>query len=396
MHIGPNAEGILQISMAMPDDVHKHIRGNASDPHSRAIARTILMYTVPQWACIGRMPNRTPPDNNGRRIRQYDRFCGDELRFLNVRPRDFQSLRIFYLQDDTDPGMLEQLIIAGLVDAVKRYPLNATTGSTEGVSDLFRPNLIRIFKILEKYGIPFLSHSACTHETDGCEIDFYEWEIRDIPNLRRLRKICPNLKIIAEHASTFQMIRWVTEEYRAGRPTAATLTPHHASHTRNKLFEGGKMHPHFHMLPPLMPVDHMMAVRGAMVSGLPCFFCGTDDAGHDVLSKEAEPCSGGVCSVLNAIPAYVQIFENESALDKLENFMSVFAARFYGSKLFRGQWVPIIKKVAGRMLTIVKKPWTVPWRIPIVDGISYIVPYLAGKDMDWQVPAVMPLIAELV
>ena len=73
-----------------------------------------------------------------------------------------------------------------------------------------------------------------------------------------------------------------------------------------------------------------LAIRKAAVSGDPRFFFGSDSAPHRLVDKEKAGGAAGVFNVPTAFPDTVQVFEGEGALDKLERFMSLNGARFYG------------------------------------------------------------------
>ena len=84
--------------------------------------------------------------------------------------------------------------------------------------------------------------------------------------------------------------------------------------------------------------------------------------------------------------AYAAVFAGEGALDdgRFESFMSVNGAKFYG--------LP----ANTRRMTIRKQSWRVPESFEVVGSgeggrdasAEVIVPYMAGKEMHYQVAAI--------
>jgi dihydroorotase len=83
-------------------------------------------------------------------------------------------------------------------------------------------------------------------------------------------------------------------------------------------------------LPVLKREKHRAALRAAATSGEPNFFLGTDSAPHLRHLKEADCGCAGVFSAPVAIQAYLTVFAQENALDRLEAFASLNGPAFYG------------------------------------------------------------------
>src|SRR5690606_29273768 len=96
----------------------------------------------------------------------------------------------------------------------------------------------------------------------------------------------------------------------------------------NDLFVGG-LRPHYYCLPILKRHEHQSALIDAATSGDPHFFLGTDSAPHPITAKEAACGCAGIYNALCALEIYAQIFEQYGALEKLENFASVYGPTFY-------------------------------------------------------------------
>ena len=98
---------------------------------------------------------------------------------------------------------------------------------------------------------------------------------------------------------------------------AATITPHHLLISPNDIFAGG-LQPHIYCLPIAKRKSDLTAIRWAAVSGDPRFFFGSDSAPHLLTSKEGSLGAAGIFNVPTAVPYVAQVFEEGSALDKLE------------------------------------------------------------------------------
>src|SRR6202011_6054662 len=101
------------------------------------------------------------------------------------------------------------------------------------------------------------------------------------------------------------------------------------------LFQGG-LRPHYYCLPVAKRERHRLALRKAVTSGDSCFFIGTDTAPHVASAKEAACGCAGVFVGATALQTYVQVFDEEGALDRFEAFASVNGANFYGLPVNQG------------------------------------------------------------
>jgi len=88
-------------------------------------------------------------------------------------------------------------------------------------------------------------------------------------------------------------------------------------------------------------------------------------------AKENACGCAGIYSAHAGIELYAEVFEAESALDKLEAFASFYGADFYGLPRNNAK------------LTLVKDRWSVPESIPFLG--NYLVPMRAGQSVDWKV-----------
>nr|MBX2809969.1 amidohydrolase family protein [Cellvibrionaceae bacterium] len=187
---------------------------------------------------------------------------------------------------------------------------------------------------------------------------------------RHLRGIVanyPTLKVVFEHITTREAVAFVED---SPANVAATITPQHLLLNRNHLLVGG-IHPHNYCLPVLKRNTHQEALRTAATSGSAKFFLGTDSAPHEQHNKESACGCAGCYSAWSAIELYTQVFEEMDALDKLEGFASHYGADFYGLERNPGT------------ITLKRSHWQVPKAITLSNGET-IVPFFAGKTLDWQ------------
>ena len=77
------------------------------------------------------------------------------------------------------------------------------------------------------------------------------------------------------------------------------------------------------MSPILKREEDRKALLSASFNKNQKFFMGSDSAPHDVRLKENDCGCAGVFNTINSIQLLTQIFENNSCLDMLENFVSI-------------------------------------------------------------------------
>ncbi len=334
------------LTIRRPDDWHVHLRDG--DRLALVLGETARVF--------GRaivMPNLSPPVTTVKDAAAYRnriRQSGKGARFV--------PLMTLYLTDATDPDEVEKGFRGGVIVACKLYPAHATTNSEHGVTDVarIRPVLAR----MEKIGLPLLVHGEVT-DTD---VDVFDREAVFIERtLAPLVRDFPALRIVFEHVTTKDAVDFVAAQ---AKTVAATITPHHLMINRNAMFRGG-FRPHAYCLPVAKREVHRLALRKAAVSGNPKFFLGTDSAPHAVATKESACGCAGIYNAPVAMSAYATVFEEEGALDRLENFASHFGAEFYG--------MPVNED----SLKLERAPFTVPERI------GDMVPFLAGETLNWRV-----------
>jgi dihydroorotase len=296
------------------------------------------------------MPNLAPPVTTPEAAAEY------RERIRLAAGAGFEPLMTCYLTDRTSPDEIERGFAQGVWIAAKLYPAGATTNSTSGVTDI--RNIYPALARMESIGMVLCVHGEVTDP----EVDVFDREAVFIE--RVLDKVVgdfPRLKIVFEHITTEDAVRFVTRQPYV----AATVTPQHLIINRNAIFSGG-LRPHAYCLPVAKREKHRLAVRKAATSGSPKFFLGTDSAPHAREAKESACGCAGIFNAPFALESYATVFEEEGALPKLEAFASLNGPRFYG--------LPANEAT----ITLEKAETKVP------DEIAGIVPFHAGETLGWK------------
>jgi len=339
---------LQSITIRRPDDWHLHLRDGD-------MLTLVAPYTARQFARAIVMPNLAPPVTSVKQAAAY------RDRIVAAAGPGFTPLMTCYLTDNVDPAELARGYVDGVWVAAKLYPAGATTNSESGVTDV--ANIRRALARLEEIGMPLLVHGEVTDPM----VDVFDREAVFIDRvLDGLVRDFPSLKIVFEHITTRQAAEFVAE---APANIAATITPQHLMLNRNALFQGG-LRPHAYCLPVVKREEHRLAVRKAAVSGSSKFFLGTDSAPHSREAKESACGCAGIFNAPFALEAYVQIFDEEGALDRFEAFASLNGPAFYG--------LPVNEST----LTLERAACEVPEIIG--KGVGALVPFGAGGSFAWR------------
>jgi dihydroorotase len=332
------------LTIRRPDDWHVHLRDGE-------MLRRVAPYTARQFARAIVMPNLVPP------ITTVEAAAAYRDRILAAAGPGFTPLMTCYLTDDTNPDELQRGFEEKAWIAAKLYPAGATTNSASGVTDIRRihPALER----MERIGMIFCVHGEVTDP----EVDIFDREAVFIERvLDPVVREFPALKIVFEHITTKEAAQFVEG---AGENIAATVTPQHLIINRNAIFAGG-LRPHAYCLPVAKREKHRLAVRNAATSGSSKFFLGTDSAPHSREAKESACGCAGLFNAPFALESYVQVFEEEDALDKFEAFASVNGPSFYG--------LPINEETVAFKREELQVP----------DEVDSLVPFQAGGVLRWR------------
>ena len=301
---------MTDITITRPDDWHLHLRDGD-------ILKAVLPFTAELYGRAIIMPNLKPP------LRKRAEIVSYRDRIINLLPHesDFQPLMTLYLTDETTPVDIRSCMDDNLIAAVKLYPVGATTNAEHGVTDIKR--VYPVLEFMQEKGLPLSVHG----ETSDPDVDVFDREAVFIErNLAPLRNDFPELKVVFEHLTSKIGVDYVLS---GSKKIGATITPHHLLITRNDIFRSG-IRPHMYCLPIAKKDSDRTAVRKAATSGDSRFFFGSDSAPHQTISKIGSQGAAGIFNVPTAVSCVTQVFEEESALDKLEGFLSVFGPRFYG------------------------------------------------------------------
>ena len=340
-----------RITIRRPDDWHVHLRDGE-------MLRAVAPYTARQFARAIVMPNLVPP------VTRIDAASAYRDRILAALPdgHGFTPLMTCYLTDDADAEEIARGFSEGVWVAAKLYPANATTNSAHGVTDIAR--LRPALEAMQRIGMPLLVHGEVTDPV----VDIFDREAVFIERtLAPLARDFPALKIVFEHITTAEAVAFVEG---AGPTIAATVTPHHMMLNRNAIFEGG-IRPHAYCLPVAKRERHRVAVRRAAMSGSPKFFLGTDSAPHAVERKEAACGCAGIFNAPFAIESYLEMFEEDGAIDRFEAFASENGPNFYGLPLNDGT------------ITLERRASEVPTSLPAAG--TAIIPFQAGETLRWRI-----------
>ncbi len=217
---------------------------------------------------------------------------------------------------------------------------------------------------MSEHGLPLLIHG----ESVDSNIDIFDRELDFIVNyLTSIIERHPRLKIVLEHISTADAVRFVES---CSENVVATITAHHLLFNRTHIFCHGKLHPHLYCLPILKKESHRIALLNAATSGNPKFFLGTDSAPHSIERKQSDCGCAGIFSSPISVELYAEAFDSVGRLDRLEEFCSVFGQRFYG--------LPLTEK----KISLTRKSSIVPEFFPFGDGSVRCL--RAGEEILWS------------
>lgn len=298
------------LTIRRPDDWHLHLRDGD-------MLKVVLPYSAAHFARAIIMPNLVPPVVTSLDAEAYR----DRIMAALPKGSRFEPLMTLYLTERTLADDVETAFRAGLATAVKLYPAGATTNSDSGVRSIeaVHPVLERLAEI----GMPLCVHGEVTDK----DIDIFDREAVFIDRvLDPLRRRIPGLRVVMEHVTTRDGVDYVRS---AEEGLAATITTHHLIINRNAILAGG-IRPHYYCLPVAKRETHRLALREAATSGDHRFFLGTDSAPHVDPAKECACGCAGIFTAINTMSCLAHVFEEDGALDRLEDFASVFGPNFYG------------------------------------------------------------------
>jgi dihydroorotase len=326
------------IVIRTPDDMHLHLRqGTALADYAKRTSSSFGRAVV--------MPNLVPPISTPELLESYR----NEIQKLAP---GLEPLMTFKLLPGMSPEMVTALKGAGSV-AGKYYPEGVTTNSEDGIRNT--DELYPILEVMEDSGLVLCIHG----EEPGAPV--LDRESAFLPQFEEMAVRFPRLRMVFEHVSTAEGVS-VVEKLPAN--ISATVTVHHLLFTLEDLMATG-LDPHLYCKPVVKTEVDRREIQRVVLEQNRKFFFGSDSAPHPVAAKTTAPAAAGVYSAPVAMPLLIDFFDTNNALDKLEDFTSLFGPEFYRLPLNREEstWVNI------------------PWQVPgIVDGV---VPLCAGKQLLW-------------
>ena len=340
---------INELIIPRPDDMHLHLREGK-------MLKVVSQHSASQFGRAIVMPNLKNPVINTELAHKYY----DEIKKY-TKTHQFEPLMTIYFNEGLTLEELKKIKASSKIIGIKLYPKGVTTNSNKGINSF--ESGYKIFEMMEELDIPLLIHG----EVNDKSVDIFDRERIFIEkHLSKAHKEFPNLKIVLEHISTKDSTEFVKD---SSNKVAATITPQHLLYNRNELFLGG-LRPHAFCLPVLKREEHRVAVLNAAISGNPKFFLGTDSAPHKRAEKESSCGCAGIYSALNAMEIYAEIFDQNNAIEKLENFCSKFGADFY--KLNQNKEKLKLTRSKNKVPTVIK-----------IDNDD-VVPLMAGQEIGWN------------
>lgn len=330
----------------MPDDFHAHFR--QGEP--------LMQYARQHAGQFGRvllMPNTVPPVSNARQLTEYRADVEHALAEMPIAER-FEPLFTFKILPSMQAEEIKNLAYAGAI-AGKYYPSGSTTNAADGPHSF--DEVDEVLSTMEELGLVL-----CIHGEDP-EAPVFEREHTFLLQIERLLARHPHLRIVLEHLSDKESVRFVEQ---GPDNLAATITAHHLLFTVDDMI-GNSMNPHLYCKPVLKFARDREALRFAVLSGSKKFFFGSDSAPHPREKKESAAAAPGVYSAPAALPALVEFFDSLGSLDTLIPFMAEHGAAFYGLA------------APSRTITLERAPWQVP---RLIDGV---VPMCAEKTLSWRI-----------
>lgn len=330
------------LEIRRPDDMHVHLRdGQALAGYAADAARFFARVLV--------MPNTTPPIVTARDVIDY------RARVVEAAP-GLDALMTFKIAAAIAPRSIPELAAAGAI-AGKLYPRGATTNSEDGVADV--ESAFPLFEAMEAEGL-----ALCIHGEDPTAAPL-ERERAFLPVLARIVERFPRLKVVFEHVSSKEGVEAIE---RMPATVAATVTVHHLLYTLDDLF-GGRLNPHLFCKPLIKGAADRAAIQRVVLDGDRRFFFGSDSAPHPRAAKEGGSGAAGVYSMPVSLSLLAGFFADHGVPEKMEDFVSLFGARFYGLPLNEGRLV-----MRRRIL-----------RVPA--EVHGVVPLAAGKELPWSADA---------
>jgi dihydroorotase len=336
------------LQIIKPFDAHLHLRAGE-------MAYFVSKISAGQFSDVIVMPNLQPPIIT---VANALKYKADLESYA-----DCNYHMALYLTESTTIEEIELAAIDPNIIGFKLYPLNATTGSQFGISDIKK--VYHLFKRMEELKVPLLVHGEVTRP----DVDIFDREsVFIFETLSYIVNIFPELPITLEHITTKDAVDFVLDTDNV----VASITAHHLLMNRNAIFTVGDktaLNPHNFCLPIAKAEEHRQALIEAATSGNRKYFGGTDSAPHPLSCKESSCGCAGCFTALTAVELYATAFAKVGKIDLLEKFLSFYGRQHYGID------------IPNETIYIDEKEFTIPKKLEM-NGLT---PFMAGETLNWKV-----------
>tara|TARA_Y100000768_G_C23940913_1_gene665077 strand:+ start:74 stop:1087 length:1014 start_codon:yes stop_codon:yes gene_type:complete len=289
-----------------PCDFHVHLREGP-------LSHFVLRENNKHFQKILVMPNLKKPLTNSNLLLNYR----EEILKKNVSS---EILFTIYLNNNCSLKDLNFMHKNNIFFSAKLYPLNATTNSAYGVSDIKK--MSKYFAFLEDNNIPLCIHGEHVHDND----DPYDREKKFLDKeLSWIIKKFKSLKITLEHITTKDSVSFV----KSNKNISATITTHHLLEN-TFTFLGSELKPELYCKPIIKGSSHQEALQKVALSGNPKFFFGSDSAPHLKSRKFAPSCCAGIYSTKYSISNIIEFFWINKKILNIDKFLTQNGCKHYG------------------------------------------------------------------
>ena len=309
------------IILDTPIDMHLHLRVGK-------MLKDVLPYTVNQFAAAVVMPNLVPPVNNRERLESYRNE-------ILQNSKDFTPLMNLFMREYTKEELEE---LKDKIFAIKLYPAGITTNSEAGVKSIEK--IYPVLEIMQELNIPLSVHG----ETNGFVLD-REREFAAV--YEKLARDFPNLKIIMEHISTYNLVELVDKYDNL----YATITLHHLLLTLDDLI-GSNLNPHNFCKPVVKTPKDRDALQKIVRSGHKKVMFGSDSAPHSIKNKLKG--AAGVFSAPIILPALAEFFDGDN--EAFQKFISSNAIENFNLQIPKKEVILVEEEYIAPMMVGEVKP----------------------------------------
>jgi len=263
------------------------------------------------------MPNTNPPILTRNDVDGYRQ----EIERVAKRLCPLMTIKLTRQTDRKTLFMAAERIIAA-----KLYPEGVTTNSSDGIplEDMNneKSSFWECLQVMQQEDIVLCIHG----ELPGAFC--LDREMLFLPIVEKILYHFPHLRVVLEHISTKEAAAFVEKHYYRKNRIAATITLHHLILTLDDVV-GDTLHPHNFCKPIAKTEEDRKCLLRKAISGLPCFFFGSDSAPHIREKKESSVGCAGCFTAPVMLELLIKVFENQGALDRLPNFINKFGRDFY-------------------------------------------------------------------